>query len=178
MSSRSFSERPRVMVVQDEAGAALKLADSLAVEGYEVGIARDMERVLEMLHHVRPDAVVLDLHLRAMGAMSVLQIIKTIHPRVPIIMIAGVHLYEPTLLLLKARASAFLLKPFELWEMKALLDEHIGRARAGGSRPGLRRAQPTPSWEDGMPAERFLMDAWASDLDAFTTPCAIAEQGA
>jgi DNA-binding NtrC family response regulator len=123
------------MVVQDEATAALKLADSLATEGYEVTIARDMADVLEMLHDMRPDAAVLDLHLRAMGDLSVLQIIKTIHPHIPIVMMADAHQYESALGAVKARVSAYLLKPFDLSHMKALLDDLIGRAKACETQP-------------------------------------------
>ncbi|MGH7230292.1 MAG: response regulator [Nitrospiraceae bacterium] len=153
MQNGRVTARLRVMVVHHEADFALKLADGLAAHGYGVMIARDMGEVLELLHDSRPNAILLDLHLRAMAGMQVLRIIKSIYPQIPVITITEAPLNELAHLSVKAGASTFLLKPFELQHMKTLIDAHLRKTETDENQPGVRRLAPAPpTVKESVPA--------------------------
>jgi DNA-binding response OmpR family regulator len=143
MPQEILAARPRVMIVHHAADFALKLADWIAAHGYEAAIARDVEDMLELLHEARPDGVLLDLHLRALGGMQVLRLIKAIHPQVPVVTITEGPLNELALLSVKAGACGFLLKPFELQHMSNMLEIHMRRTSSDGNPSDtLRHASP------------------------------------
>ena len=56
-----MAEKPRVLLVEDDAGIRSVMADVLADEGYEVREAGDGYEALAVLDRWRPDLIVLDL---------------------------------------------------------------------------------------------------------------------
>lgn len=133
MQNRSVDGRKRVMIVSHEAKFALRLADWLAAEGYEVVIAREAKDVRSLLEEVKPNAVVLDLALPVVSGMEVLRVIRASRPEVPVVTMADAALHNLALLSIKAGACGFLLKPFERQQMSRLVAAEIRGPRSGES---------------------------------------------
>jgi CheY-like chemotaxis protein len=70
MSSRAGTSshaqgHTRVLIVDDDLDSAELLQELLQAEGYEVAIAQDGPRAISLATGLRPDGVLLDIHLRA-----------------------------------------------------------------------------------------------------------------
>ena len=142
MPQKCLAARPRVMVIHHQTDFALKLADWIAALGYEAAIARNVEDMLALLHEARPDGILLDLQLQAVGGMQVLRLLKAIHPEVPVVTITEGPLGDLALLSVRAGASAFLIKPFELEHLNTALVEHV-RTRSGANPSDIHRPKPS-----------------------------------
>lgn len=66
----------RVLVAEDNDDARVALAETLRMEGYEVFEARDGHEALEILQHIDPCAVVLDLVMPGMTGEEVLAALR------------------------------------------------------------------------------------------------------
>jgi DNA-binding NtrC family response regulator len=77
------SERKRALVVHEDPTAGYRLADHLAIHGYEAILARQIEDVQPELPHIRPDVIVVDLHPTAKS--DALPHLQSVCPLVPII---------------------------------------------------------------------------------------------
>ena len=84
----------RILLIEDDHVAANIYRNKLAVEGYQVEIARDGEVGFQMVHSFRPDAVILDLMLPKMPGIELLRRIRaeseTLH--LPVIVFSNTYL--------------------------------------------------------------------------------------
>jgi DNA-binding response OmpR family regulator len=115
------------MVIDHDVDFALKLADWLAIEGYEVVVARTAGEALDQLRQVNPHGVLLDLHLLMMSGLELLRVLGTIEEKLPVVTMTT--LQELAAFSLKAGARAALLKPFDCRHMARVIEMEIGRPR-------------------------------------------------
>ena len=139
----------RVLVVDDEEQIRRAVGRALSARGYDVELAGDGERALEMLRPFAPDLVVLDLNLPGIDGLEVCREIRATS-NVPIL-ILSVREDEPEkVAALDLGADDYLTKPFGVNELMARVRALLRRASAvGGTRP-----------------TRFVDGALEIDLDA------------
>ncbi|HZW03775.1 MAG TPA: response regulator transcription factor [Anaerolineaceae bacterium] len=117
----------KVMLVDDDAMMLNLLQTLLELEGFEVYPvdSAGCQSLLEKVNSVKPDAILLDIHLRSCSGMDLLRELRTNHPLndVRILMTSGEDLRESCL---AAGADGFLLKPY-------MPEELIQHLRASGS---------------------------------------------
>jgi putative two-component system response regulator len=129
------SAAQRILVVDDNSGAARLLNELLAAEGHEVVIAGDGLEALARVAERPPDLILLDLELPVMDGYEVCRRIKQDPATrwIPIVIITGQPESETKLHSWDLGADEFLAKPFRLAEVatrcrsllrvKRLLDE-------------------------------------------------------
>jgi DNA-binding NtrC family response regulator len=125
MAGECVISRTRIMVANQDAEFALKLADSLAADGYEVAIVQEAGEILDLLRNMEPDGILLDLHLSVPDSMKLLQNIRAVHPHVPVITMADPALHDVAARSVKAGARTFLLKPFDFQHVRDLLGAEL-----------------------------------------------------
>ena len=70
------TQKQSVLVVEDEAPAALALGDALEKEGFEVWRAEDGEAGLRLALEKHPDIMLVDLKLPKMGGMEMIRQVR------------------------------------------------------------------------------------------------------
>ena len=115
----------QVMLIFDEFSFSDSLLVLLAAEGYQVILARNEEQVHdELLSDPKPDLVLLEVQL---NTIKILQIIQSVQPRIPVIVMA-----EPSLLNLaleiKEEFGAWeaVVKPLDFTVLRELLQHALG----------------------------------------------------
>ncbi len=105
-----------VLIVEDEQHLADGLRYNLEAEGYEVEVAGDGERALELLlpDHKRFDAVVLDVMLPGIDGFTVASELRAAGQFVPVLMLTARGRPEDVLSGFESGADDYLPKPFEL----------------------------------------------------------------
>ena len=63
----------KILIVEDEEIMLGLLQKKLAKEGYEISIARDGEKGLEVMKEVKPDLILLDIIMPKMGGFEVME---------------------------------------------------------------------------------------------------------
>lgn len=134
---RAGSGKPRVLVVDDEAGIRDVLSEHLSTRepSYEVSTAADGFEAGRQVATVRPEVVLLDLRMPGMDGFQVCKTIKADPETASTVVIAmtGYHSPDTESKILECGAVRCFAKPFEPSEVAAYIDglfEHArGKAR-------------------------------------------------
>lgn len=127
--------KKRVLLVEDEEGLRVSLADRLRCEGYEVQGAADGQSGYEKATQDPFDLLILDVRLPRKDGFGVCHDLRTNGSRIPILMLTARGELADRVRGLKVGADDYLLKPFEptelLARMEALLRRTSGAPYAG-----------------------------------------------
>jgi two-component system response regulator RegX3 len=110
--------RPLVLLVEDEESFVDALRIGLAREGFDVVVAADGARALEVFEESTPDLVLLDLMLPKLSGIDVTRKIRETS-EVPIIVVSAKSEEIDTVLLLEMGADDYVTKPYRLRELVA-----------------------------------------------------------
>ncbi|MGQ0545146.1 MAG: sigma-54-dependent transcriptional regulator [Betaproteobacteria bacterium] len=124
-----MSAAPLVLIVDDERNLVRSLELALKDAGIQARGAYDAASGLRLAAELRPDAVLLDLKLPDASGLEVLQRLKQAQPGCPVIMISAHGDTRTAVQCVKAGASDYLTKPFDLEELKHLIDATVERGR-------------------------------------------------
>ena len=131
----------RVLVVEDEESFSEALSFMLRKEGYEVEVASDGIRALELFDHSGADLVLLDLMLPGVSGTEVCRQLRA-KSNVPIIMVTAKDSEVDKVVGLELGADDYVTKPFSSREL-------VARVRAVLRRQGVGDEQPTGVVEAG-----------------------------
>jgi DNA-binding NtrC family response regulator len=115
----------RILIVDDEKNMRWVLGQALTPEGYEVVEAADGKEALAAVAELQPDIMVLDHRMPAPDGMEVLRRLRAQGATFPIIMLTAHGNVATAVEAMKAGATEYLTKPFDLEELKLALDKAI-----------------------------------------------------
>src|SRR5438270_452368 len=127
-----MAQKPRVLVVEDDAEIGGALRRSLRLEGYDVRLAEDGVAALEESALFEPDAVVLDLGLPRLDGVDVCRRLRE-SSDVPILMLTARDGVDARVTGLDSGADDYLVKPFDREELHARLRALLRRRPPRGS---------------------------------------------
>ncbi|HET6350760.1 MAG TPA: sigma-54 dependent transcriptional regulator [Coriobacteriia bacterium] len=115
----------RVLIVDDEKNMRWVLGQALSAEGFEVTEATDGKEALAAIDSLEPDIMVLDHRMPAPDGMEVLRIVRKKGLSFPIIMLTAHGNVATAVEAMKAGASEYLTKPFDLEELKLAMEKAL-----------------------------------------------------
>jgi two-component system response regulator MprA len=118
----------RVLVVDDDRAVREALRRALTLAGYDVQLAEDGEAALEQIVQAVPDAVVLDVGLPGIDGLEVCRRVRRLGNRVPILMLTARDAVADRIDGLDVGADDYMVKPFDVGELKARLRALLRRA--------------------------------------------------
>jgi DNA-binding NtrC family response regulator len=121
--------RFKILVIDDEPILRDSLEIALKTSGYEVTTARTGEEGLEIFQKENPDLVLLDHWLPGINGDDVLRQIKERDPEIPVIIMTAQGSIELAVKSMKIGAFDFLVKPFDLDQIEALVRRGLDRVR-------------------------------------------------
>jgi DNA-binding response OmpR family regulator len=119
----------RILLVEDEPGAAHMLAKGLREQAYAVDVAADGEAAIFHAGTTDYDAVVLDVMLPRKDGLTVCRTIRESGCAVPILMVTARDAVEARIEGLDCGADDYLVKPFDFGELLARVRALIRRGR-------------------------------------------------
>lgn len=129
MANWQNAERLCVMIVEQDVDFGFKLADWLAVHGYQAVLVRSVDAAIEELSETRPQAVFVGRSFSEPGAQigmsEILLLIQTLCPRVPMITIADQAGEDQTQVVFRQGARHFLVKPVEFAQISHVLRSEL-----------------------------------------------------
>lgn len=114
-----MSDRPRILVVDDDKRIAASVRRALAYEGYDVEEVHDGLDALVSARNNRPDAVVLDLMLPGMDGIEVCRRLRAAGDDVAVLMLTAKTSVGERVEGLDSGADDYLTKPFAHEELLA-----------------------------------------------------------
>jgi two-component system response regulator MprA len=122
----------RILVVDDDRSLRDALRRALTLGGYEVQSADSGQQGLTQVATAGPDAVVLDIGMPDIDGLEVCRRIRAGGNRVPILMLTARDAISDRIDGLDAGADDYLVKPFDVGELKARLRALLRRAGGEG----------------------------------------------
>ncbi len=136
--SNSASEKPHILIVEDERHIGIGLKFNCEAEGYAVTLVGDGSSALRLVSEdpQKFDLMVLDLMLPGMSGYKVLEEIRKADVQIPVLILSARTLSEDRQRGFDLGADQYLMKPFELPEL-------LSRIRNLLQRHGQRRKPET-----------------------------------
>jgi two-component system, OmpR family, response regulator MprA len=133
----------RLLVVDDDRALRDVLRRALTLGGYDVRLAETGAGALAEIAGAVPDAVVLDIGLPDIDGLEVCRLLRREGNRVPVLMLTARDAVADRIDGLDAGADDYLVKPFDIDELKARLRALLRRAGGEGGADGLAFAELT-----------------------------------
>jgi DNA-binding NtrC family response regulator len=137
-----MSSQPRILLIEDDASLASGLAAVLRSEGYELAHATRGDEGLRLAAGTEFDAVITDLRLPGVGGLEVVQRLHQSAATLPILLMTAHGTTETAIQATKLGAFDYLLKPFEMEDLLALVAKAVLNGRRAARVVEIGQATP------------------------------------
>jgi len=120
------SQRPRVLVVDDEASIRDLLSKTLALAEYDVDVAPDGRSALERMRMYPYDLLIADLKMPGMDGLTVIREAKRYKGDLPVIIITGFSTESSAIEAVNLGVAGYLTKPFRVPQVLAAAAKALG----------------------------------------------------
>ncbi len=127
---------PRILLVDDDRGVLVPLAEQLRQDGFDVTTARDGEEALRRLDSAWPDLLIIDLLMPRMDGLTLAREIKA-RADLPIIVLSAIDAGDNKADLLDEFAEDYVTKPYHYSELRARIQRVLRRVGERVPRKGL-----------------------------------------
>jgi len=124
-----LEEQVRILVVDDEEIVRDMLQDTLSKTGYKVQTARDGLDAISQIENEPFEIVITDLKMPGMNGAELLERILKLNPDICVLIITAYATVESAVNAMKIGAYDYICKPFELDEMKVVVEKAAERQR-------------------------------------------------
>jgi len=124
--ARTGADRPRILVVDDEAGIRDLLSKTLALADYDVDTSPDGRSALERLRLYPYDLLIVDLKMPGMDGLAVVREAKRLKADLPVIIITGYSTEAAAIEALNLGVTSYLTKPFKVSQVLANAAKAMG----------------------------------------------------
>ena len=128
----------RILIIEDEVGIRMTVADRLRSEGHDVETAVDGREGYERASQGGLDLIVLDLMLPKKSGLEVCQDLRDKGVATPLLMLTAKGRLMDKVKGLRTGADDYLVKPFEMLELVARIEAILRRDRAKSGTDGLQ----------------------------------------
>ncbi len=133
--------KPRILVIDDDAGIRESLKMTLEYDGYDVSGAATGQEGLALVEREAPDLVLLDVKMPGMDGLDVLTRLHSIHEALPVVMISAHGTPSSAVEAIRKGALDFLEKPFESTDrLRVTIQNALEQARLRDENRSLKKA--------------------------------------
>ncbi len=134
------SQRPAVLLVEDEFETAQEISLALEREGYSVRIADSTQQVSDAIRIHAPAVLIVDRLLHGTDSLASIEAWRNEGNKVPVLVISALSSVDDRVHGLKAGGDDYLVKPFAIDELVARVE--VLRRRANDARVSFLRVGP------------------------------------
>jgi two-component system, OmpR family, response regulator len=134
------SQRPAVLLVEDEFETAQEISLALEREGYAVRIADSPQQVSDAIRVHPPAVMIVDRLLHGADSLGLLESWRNESNKVPVLVISALSSVDDRIHGLRAGGDDYLVKPFAIGELVARVE--VLRRRTTDTRVSLLRVGP------------------------------------
>jgi two-component system response regulator RegA len=126
MSPETESERPRLLLVDDDPTFCVVLQQALEKRGFEVHIANELEPGLELAERITPEYAVIDLRIGHESGLLLVKRLAELDVNTRIVMLTGFASIATAVEAIKLGAVHYITKPADADEIVAALHKDEG----------------------------------------------------
>jgi DNA-binding NtrC family response regulator len=118
-----------ILVIDDEKSLLDLLSVVLKKEGYRVKTSLAPVKIFDLLEKEEFDLLICDIKLPQISGMEILKYVRENKPGIPVIMITAYGSLKQAVEALKAGAIDYILKPFDVEELKIIIAHELEKRR-------------------------------------------------
>jgi len=141
----------RILIVDDDQSMRYSLNRMLEGQGLQLSLAKNGPEALERFEQDRPDLVVMDIKMPGRSGLEVLREIKEKDPKALVILMTAFGTTETAIEAMKYGAFDYILKPFDIPQMRGLVERALEVSRM------MKKIVSLPDREKGEAAEETLV---------------------
>jgi nitrogen regulation protein NR(I) len=123
-----------LLIVDDDDQLRASFARLLREEGYDITTAPTGEAGIEAVRKQPPDLVIMDVRLPGMTGLEAFEHIRKTDPKLPVIIMTAFSTTETAIRAMKLGAYDYILKPFDIPHVLALIEQALEAGRLMRSR--------------------------------------------
>lgn len=112
----------RILIVDDEENVRRLLSTVFTRDGHHPIVAHDGEQALTLFGQHAPDVVLMDIRMPRLNGMEALQAMRQQRQNVPVILMTAYAAIETAVEALRLGAFDYIIKPFDLDEIRMIVD--------------------------------------------------------
>ncbi|GAB4322570.1 MAG: hypothetical protein Kow0074_14240 [Candidatus Zixiibacteriota bacterium] len=122
-----MTERPRILIVDDELLIRDLLYDYFSARDFEITVAENGQRALSLINEESFDTVILDIKMPDMDGLQLTEEIRQHHGMLPIILITGYPSVESAIEALRRKVDDYFVKPVNLTHLRRAVESAVAR---------------------------------------------------
>jgi two-component system OmpR family response regulator len=126
--------KPRLLIVDDEAGLRDMLADALGLADFDVEVANDGRSALALLHEQNIDLVVSDVNMPKVNGFELLERMRASGIEIPVILLTARQDKADVVEGFRTGADDYVKKPFSLEELVLRIRARLKHLEPAGKR--------------------------------------------
>src|ERR687893_2395269 len=131
----------KLLIVDDEQGMRQLLSIVFGREGHSVRVAENGRRALELLRQEPADLIVSDVKMPDMNGIELLRRVREFLPDVSVVMMTAFATVETAREAFKLGADDFIQKPFDVDELKLIVEKALELRQLKQEIQGWRKTQ-------------------------------------
>ncbi len=136
-----MSERPSILVVDDELLIRDLLYDFFTGQGWSISVAENGDKALDIIAHKPVDLVLSDIKMPEMDGLALTEELTRAHPEIPIVLMTGFPSVDSAVTALRHRVVDYIIKPFNINQLYKTIDAALkdrGRGQQAADTKGSR----------------------------------------
>jgi DNA-binding NtrC family response regulator len=151
-----------ILIIDDEKSLLDLLSVVLKKEGYRVKTCLAPTKVFDILENEELDLLICDIKLPQISGMEVLKYVRENRPEIPVIMITAYGSLKQAVEALKAGATDYILKPFDVEELKIIIAKELEKRQLKEENILLKRnLQEKYSFENMIGKSKAMQEVYA-----------------
>jgi len=115
----------KILIVEDEKNMVWALTKALESENYELSSVMRGDEAIDKINEMNPDLILLDIKLPGKDGITILKEIRSTDNKIPVIMMTAHGTLDTAIQAIKLGATDYLSKPFDLEEMKIVVQKSL-----------------------------------------------------
>ncbi|HLZ33242.1 MAG TPA: PAS domain S-box protein [Nitrospira sp.] len=140
MTAPSTAQQPSILIVDDDIDIALAMHDLFSHAGFRVEAAHSGADAVAKARYQKFDAVLLDVMLPDTDGLSILPLLRAIDSTLQVIIVTAFADVAKKQAALSAGAFAYVTKPYDTEDLKALVRRAIGLKHLSGEAAAAKEA--------------------------------------
>jgi len=121
--------KPSILVVDDELLIRDLLYDFFTGQGWDIAVAEDGEKALEMTRARKFDLILTDIKMPEMDGLTLSGHVRQSQPDLPIVLMTGFPSVDSAVTALRMRVDDYVIKPFNINQLYKLIEAKVREKR-------------------------------------------------
>ena len=118
-------EQPSILVVDDELLIRDLLYDFFLEQGWDISIAENGQKAIEILNQKKIDLVLTDLKMPEMDGLTLTEHVRDEYPEIPVVIMTGYPSVDSAVTALRQKVADYIIKPFNIHQLYKTVEQNI-----------------------------------------------------